>query len=88
MSDGIGRKFTYLSSHATNRYFIPNWGRIFFLCSILVVSALSIQAKTPADNQQNAIKCQPFGLSQVTSSPFPFSREYEARFGLDDVDIC
>ena len=28
MSDGMGREFTYLSSHATNRYFIPNWGKI------------------------------------------------------------
>ena len=28
MSDGMGREFTYLSSHATNRYFIPNWGII------------------------------------------------------------
>ena len=27
MSDGMGREFTYLSSHATNRYFIPNWGQ-------------------------------------------------------------
>ena len=26
MSDGMGREFTYLSSHATNRYIIPNWG--------------------------------------------------------------
>lgn len=26
MPDGIGREFAYLSSHATNRYFIPNWG--------------------------------------------------------------
>ena len=26
MSDGMGREFTYLSSHATNCYFIPNWG--------------------------------------------------------------
>ena len=25
MSDGMGREFAYLSSHATNRYFIPNW---------------------------------------------------------------
>ena len=25
LSDGMGREFTYLSSHATNRYFIPNW---------------------------------------------------------------
>ena len=31
MSDGMGREFTYLSSHATNRYFIPNWGRVMHL---------------------------------------------------------
>ena len=27
MSDGMGREPAYLSSHATNRYFIPNWGQ-------------------------------------------------------------
>ena len=32
MSDGMGRELAYLSSHATNRYFIPNWG---ILCMIL-----------------------------------------------------
>ena len=26
MSDGMGRELAYLSSHATNRYFIPNLG--------------------------------------------------------------
>ena len=26
MSDAMGRALAYLSSHATNRYFIPNWG--------------------------------------------------------------
>ena len=26
MSDGMGRESAYLSSHATNRYFISNWG--------------------------------------------------------------
>ncbi|WP_294789632.1 hypothetical protein, partial [Prevotella sp.] len=33
MSDGMGRELAYLSSHATNRYFIPNWGRgiIYFV---------------------------------------------------------
>ena len=30
MSDGMRREFTYLSSHATNRYFIPNWGNLQF----------------------------------------------------------
>ena len=29
MSDGMGREPAYLSSHATNRYFIPNWGSIY-----------------------------------------------------------
>ena len=29
MSDGMRREFTYLSSHATNRNFIPNWGQTY-----------------------------------------------------------
>ena len=29
MSDGMRRELVYLSSHATNRYFIPNWGNYF-----------------------------------------------------------
>ena len=29
MSDGMRRELVYLSSHATNRYFIPNWGKIY-----------------------------------------------------------
>lgn len=29
MSDGMGRELAYLSSHATNRYFIPNWGNLY-----------------------------------------------------------
>ena len=28
MSDGMRRELAYLSSHATNRYFIPNWGSV------------------------------------------------------------
>ena len=28
MSDGMRRELAYLSSHATNRYFIPNWGKL------------------------------------------------------------
>ena len=31
MSDGMGREPAYLSSHATNRYFIPNWGNVTLL---------------------------------------------------------
>ena len=33
MSDGMGRELAYLSSHATNRYFIPNWGK-HILCKV------------------------------------------------------
>ena len=29
MSDGMRRELVYLSSHATNRYFIPNWGNLY-----------------------------------------------------------
>ena len=32
MSDGMGREPAYLSSHATNRYFIPNWGIVYKTC--------------------------------------------------------
>ena len=36
MSDGMGRELAYLSSHATNRYFIPNWGIIVNYCAKIV----------------------------------------------------
>ena len=39
MSDGMGREFTYLSSHATNRYFIQNWGRC-----LKIISSKSVQS--------------------------------------------
>ena len=38
MSDGMGREPAYLSSHATNRYFIPNWGN--FYTSLAAVKAV------------------------------------------------
>ena len=34
MSDGMGREPTYLSSHVTNRYFIPNWGKYIFSANV------------------------------------------------------
>ena len=39
MSDGMRRELVYLSSHATNRYFIPNWGNLTInvLCSIKAI---------------------------------------------------
>ena len=30
MSDGMRRELVYLSSYATNRYFIPNWGKDYY----------------------------------------------------------
>ena len=32
MSDDMGREFVYLPSHATNRFFIPNWGKKYIEC--------------------------------------------------------
>ena len=37
MSDGMRRELAYLSSHATNRYFIPNWGIYIALINALKV---------------------------------------------------
>ena len=37
MSDGMRRELVYLSSYATNRYFIPNWG-IYITFLILFAS--------------------------------------------------
>ena len=45
MSDGMGREFTYLSSHATNRYFIPNWGIDFPDMGLLPAILVSVIAK-------------------------------------------
>ena len=38
MSDGMRRELVYLSSYATNRYFIPNWGIISIRIKFLVVN--------------------------------------------------
>ena len=46
MSDGMGREFTYLSSHATNRYFIPNWGKEYNIHQAFVLSnAKNVEVK-------------------------------------------
>ena len=34
MSDGMRRELVYLSSYATNRYFIPNWGNYYEIKSM------------------------------------------------------
>ena len=52
MSDGMGREFTYLSSHATNRYFIPNWGN--------VLSSQLMPAETPSELNYANKKTKPY----------------------------
>ena len=42
MSDGMGREPAYLSSHATNRYFIPNWGNICFIYATLLQKTFKV----------------------------------------------
>ena len=34
MSDGMRRELVYLSSYATNRYFIPNWGTLIRISAL------------------------------------------------------
>ena len=50
MSDGMGREFMYLSSHATNRYFIPNWGNDCKFRSYYVIFA-TLQQKDSLMNE-------------------------------------
>lgn len=56
MSDDMGREFVYLPSHATNRFFIPNWGDIYKLFSDNTCSSLLIFReinKYPQKNMRN-----------------------------------
>ena len=46
MSDGMGRELAYLSSHATNRYFIPNWGNTCSSTRVLPGSSDSCRSST------------------------------------------
>ena len=42
MSDGMRRELVYLSSYATNRYFIPNWGKYYIAGHVFrIVSCLN-----------------------------------------------
>lgn len=45
MSDGMGREPAYLSSHATNRYFIPNWGIVLLV--LLSICLLQVSHAVP-----------------------------------------
>ena len=61
MSDGMRRELAYLSSHATNRYFIPNWGSIYkqhasFLIYFVFIPLFFIVATFIYSKIQTAIK--------------------------------
>ena len=52
MSDGMRRELAYLSSHATNRYFIPNWG---YLIQKYVIFPKTAQFPHPQKMQKRGI---------------------------------
>ena len=49
MSDGMGRELAYLSSHATNRYFIPNWGKDYPMSGIFEDLVDELVEESPAN---------------------------------------
>ena len=83
MSDGMGREFTYLSSHATNRYFIPNWGKDRYLCA----NGLErIEMEIPVSYHSIAQR----NLDQLNKGSHPFvipNKGYDEEKGLLP-DLC
>ena len=67
MSDGMGREFMYLSSHATNRYFIPNWGIYIYFSLFLYLFTFLPFYKVPKVLQED--NCQNEEQEQVKSFP-------------------
>lgn len=57
MSDGMGRELAYLSSHANNCYFIPNWGN-----NRQLRDSLSLELHVPND-------CPPVFLVNCQDDP-------------------
>ena len=79
MSDGMGREFAYLSSHAPNRYFIPNWGQISREYSFVKLNArlegtenlLSARAKSAQQYEQgNHKNNQEPSISESSQDPW------------------
>ena len=80
MSDGMGREPAYLSSHATNRYFIPNWG-------LFLTSAKSTRSvyRSPIFIMIRSIRpryCNFYGL------PWPRSCMRDRRFTMFHHSFC
>ena len=58
MSDGMRRELAYLSSHATNRYFIPNWGN-----GKTVTDEDNKQYKLPKNANNKVDTCRIWGIA-------------------------
>ena len=92
MSDDMGREFVYLSSHATNCYFIPNWGKtlhqsvkcgfihVTYFCNkrlCIYVSALQL----PISAFSKAFDCKGEEGSEGTQGEAREARESEGKQG-------
>ena len=58
MSDGMRRELVYLSSHATNRYFIPNWGitdKLSFSFRLILIVCNKIRQNLQTDQERETI---------------------------------
>ena len=53
MSDGMRRELAYLSSHATNRYFIPNWGQDYCQSSRLHSASTLFSTSSVSDGKKS-----------------------------------
>ena len=67
MSDGMGRELAYLSSHATNRYFIPNWG---------IKLAIIMRCACPFGLRQSFIVSLPLFQSSYTKIIFIVYKQF------------
>ena len=76
MSDGMGRELAYLSSHATNRYFIPNWGILLSFHTLCCIGGNTITtAKQPTLDD----------LDKVISASKEYTKKYEQEVGILSV---
>ena len=58
MSDGMRRELVYLSSYATNRYFIPNWG-----ISVTAAGIFILAMPEQPEKQYSPKRVTPEGIS-------------------------
>ena len=76
MSDGMGRELAYLSSHATNCYFIPNWGKL--LVSVhLSLLLVWLRERRPQPVARNAVEQDQHRCKQR----YPQRRKTQDRLG-------